>query len=45
MLKIYQNTVAKSVSFEGVGLHSGKKQKSKFVQLKQTKVLFLKGLI
>ena len=27
MLKIYQQTIRKPVSFEGIGLHSGKKSK------------------
>ena len=30
MLKIYQQTVSKPISFEGIGLHSGKELKLQF---------------
>ena len=44
MLKIYQNTVAKSVSFEGVGLHSGKKTKIKICPAEANKGIIFKRI-
>ena len=45
MHNVFQTTLTKSVSFSGVGLHSGKNSKVKILPGKKIKVLFLKELI
>ena len=38
MLKIYQQTVRNSISFDGVGLHTGKECKINILRVKMIKV-------
>ena len=37
MFNIFQKTLSKKVTFEGIGLHSGKKSKIKYVPAKEMK--------
>ena len=42
MFKIYQNTLDKTVEFEGIGLHSGKKVKIKVIPNDDTQGIYFK---
>ena len=44
MLKIYQQTIKNKVTFEGIGLHTGKESKINIIPGTEDQGIILKGL-